>query len=169
MTAISRRGQFCPISNEVTLATADDLNGTNDNTQAYNITGADRVIISQISNGSAGTAGIDCIEISHDDGQTWKPDATTGLLATANDNTGTIIVDGVLNVAGVEPTTLSGVFKFGPYEGPTWIRCGRLTSTITSMTTYDHTLTGGTTWVGGAPSVFMVAIGLSGALALAGA
>ena len=167
MTAITRRGQICPISNQVTLATADDLDGTTDNTQAYNITGAERVIVTQANNGTNGTAGIDCIEVSHDDGQTWKPDATTGLLCTANDQTGTLIVDGVLNVAGTEPTA-SGMFKFGPYEGPTWIRCGRKTSTITSMTTYDHTLTGGTTWISGAPSVYAVAVGISGALSLVG-
>jgi hypothetical protein len=159
MTAITRKSIRCPVSTVVTLATADDLDGTIDNTQAYDVTGADRVIIEQVNNGTNGTAGIDCIEVSHDNGVTWTASLTV-LPIAEDDATGAICLAGVLNVAGAEPTT-SATFKCGPYVGQTAIRCGRKTSTITSMDTYIKTLTGGTTWITGSPTVRMYAIGLT--------
>lgn len=155
MTAISRKSIRCPISTVVTLATADDLDGTVDNTQAYDITGAERVIVEQRNDGTPGTAGVDVIEISHDNGATWTA-ATDGLAISSNDGTGTVLSGGALNSAGTEAYA---TFKFGPYVGQTAIRCGRKTSTITSMATYDKSLTAGTTWVTGAPSVRMYTIG----------
>ena len=150
MAAIVRRSIIDPISIPVTLATADDLDGTTDNTQAFDVTGARRVLVWQIDSGTDGTAGIDCVEVSHDGGVNWAPDATV-MLASANDHTGTIVVDGVLNVAGTEPATVAGgMFKAGPYEGPTAIRIGRKT-----------TDTGGTTWVTGAPAVLLITVGLT--------
>jgi hypothetical protein len=136
---------MAPVSKTVTLATADDLDGTVDNTQAFDITGAQRVIVVQVANGTAGTAGIDVIELSSDGGTTWAA-ADKGLAVASDDSTGTEI-DGVLNAAGVEPTG-AAVFKFGPYEGPVAIRCGRKTTTTT-----------GTTWVTGAPTVLMFTVG----------
>jgi hypothetical protein len=124
MAAIARRSNMAPVSKTVTLATADDLDGTVDNTQAFDITGAQRVIVVQVANGTAGK----------------------GLAVASDDSTGTEI-DGVLNAAGVEPTG-AAVFKFGPYEGPVAIRCGRKTTTTT-----------GTTWVTGAPTVLMFTVG----------
>jgi hypothetical protein len=149
MTAISRRSHISPISAPATLATADDLDGTTDNTQAFDITGAKRYIVIQTDNGTNGTAGIDCIEISHDAGKSWNTDSTL-MLTSADDATGTIVVAGVLNVAGTEPTNKQMTWKGGPQEGPTAIRCGRKT-----------TDTGGTTWVTGAPTVQVIAIGLT--------
>lgn len=144
MAAIARRSNMAPVSQTVTLATADDLNGTSDNTQAFDVTGAQRVIVVQVNSGTAGTAGIDIIEVSKDGGDTWAA-ATRGLAVGSNDATGTEI-DGVLNAAGVEPTG-AAVFKFGPYEGPTAIRCSR------------GAAGGGTAWVTGAPAVLMFTIG----------
>ena len=153
MAAIKRRSLVCPIGIPVTLATADDLDGTSDGTQWYDITDAKRVLIWQIANGTAGTAGIDCVEISHDGGSQWYADGTTGLLASADDDAGTLVVNGALNAAGVEPATIDvGLFKFGPYEGPTLIRIGRDTSNRGANGT-------GTDWVTGAPTVLMVPIG----------
>lgn len=159
MVAINRRSIQCPIGIPVTLATADDLDGTQDGSQWFDITGAQRVLIWQINNGTAGTAGIDVVEISHDGGSQWYADGTgpvpnTGLLASANDTTGTVLVAGALNAAGVEPATVPvGMFKFGPYEGPTLIRIGRDTSNRGSGGT-------GTDWVSGAPTVLMIPIGI---------
>lgn len=147
MAAIARRSLRNPISTLATLATADDLDGTTDNTQAYDITGASRYFIfSEI--GTAGTAGIDIIEISHDGGTTWVADATL-LLLTANDVTGTVVASTGLEAAGVEPITIAtSVWKGGPQEGPTAIRCARKTTT-----------TNGTTWVTGSPGVYLLAVG----------
>lgn len=154
MAAIKRRSLICPIGIPVTLATADDLDGTSDGTQWYDITGAQRVLVWQINNGTDGTAGIDCVEISHDGGNQWYADATTGLLASADDDAGTLLVNGTLNEAGTEPATVAaGMFKFGPYEGPTLIRIGRDTSNRGANGT-------GTDWVTGAPTVLLIPIGL---------
>lgn len=135
-----------PVSKTVTLATADDLDGTTDNTQAYNVTGAQRVIVVQVNDGTNGTAGIDVVEISKDGGTTWSA-ATDVLPVAENDVTGTVQASGALNAAGAEPSK-AAVFKCGPYEGPTAIRIGRKTTT-----------TSGTTWVTGAPSVLMFTVG----------
>ena len=102
MAAIHRRSIRAPISPSVTLATADDLDGTSDNTQAFNVTGADRVIVVQANTGTLGTAGIDVIQISHDGGASWAA-ADQVLALASNDATGTEL-NGVLNAAGVEPT-----------------------------------------------------------------
>lgn len=169
MVAIVRRSLICPIGIPVTLATADDLDGVQDLTQSYDVTGAQRILIWQINNGTAGTAGIDCVEISHDGGSQWYADGTgnvpnTGLLASADDDAGTVLTAGALNAAGVEPATVEvGMFKFGPYEGPTLIRVSRDTSNRGSGGV-------GTDWVTGAPTVLMIPIGLpagGGAIAAA--
>ena len=161
MTAIARRSLICPIGIPVTLATVDDLDGTDDGTQWYDISGAQRVLIWQIDSSESGdgTAGIDCVEVSHDGGSQWYADGTgpvpaTGLLASADDDAGTVLVAGALNAAGVEPATVAaGMFKFGPFEGPTLIRIGRDTSNRGSGGV-------GTDWVTSAPAVLMIPIGL---------
>lgn len=145
MAAIARRSIRSPISREFTLASAGDLDGTSDNTQAVIANGATRAIITQINDGSAGTAGIDVIQVSSDGGSNWSADATL-LALDANDFSGTIVASGALNAAGVEPT-LAAQFKSGPYNGPVAIRCSRKTGE------------GGTTWVTGAPTVKIVLIG----------
>ena len=158
MAAINRRSLVCPIGTTVTLAAADDLDGVQDLTKSFDITDAKRVIIWQVNDGTAGTAGIDCVEISHDGGSQWYADGTgpipaTGLLCSADDDAGTVLVAGALNAAGVEPATpVAGMFKFGPYEGPTLIRIGRDT---------DNRGSGGVgvDWITGAPSVLMIPIG----------
>jgi hypothetical protein len=149
MAAIRRRSLAALVSRVAELATADDLDGTTDNTQAFDVTGALGVIIEQINDGTLGTAGIDVIEESHDGGYTWA--ACDTLLAIDSDATsGTVVTSGALNAAGTEPDAVA-TFKAGPFEGPTALRCGRKT-----------TDTGGTTWVTGAPTVRMVAIGVTG-------
>lgn len=146
MTAIRRRSLASLVSKTATLATADDVDGTTDNTQAFDVTGVQRLIIVQVANGTAGTAGIDVVEYSKDGGSTWAA-ATDVLAAASDDATGTVLAGGALNAAGVEPTG-AAVFKAGPFEGPTAVRIGRKTTTTT-----------GTTWVTGAPTVLCVAIG----------
>lgn len=147
MTAIARRSMAALVSRKFVLATADDLDGTTDNTQAFNVTGCLGVIIEQKNDGTNGTAGIDVLEVSHDGGSNWAADDTV-LAIDSNAVSGTILASGALNAAGVEPT-LSALFKAGPWQGVTAIRIGRKT-----------TDTGGTTWVTGAPSVNAYAIGL---------
>lgn len=148
MTAITRRGRLMPISIPGVLAVADDVTGSAATALAIDVSGATRCIVYQDNNGTAGTAGIDIVEISKDGGTTWAAD-TTVLPITANDSTGTIQAAGALNAAGVEPTTVvTSLFKTGPYEGPTLMRVGRKTTTTT-----------GTTWVTGAPSVSVIVIG----------
>lgn len=137
------------VSRYFTLATADDLDGTTDNTQAADVTGASRVIIFQVNDGTAGTAGVDVIEYSFDGGSNWSA-ATDVLAMDSNDVTGTVLASGALNAAGVEPAA-GALFKCGPFNGKVAIRCGRKT-----------TDTGGTTWVTGSPTVKIVAIGLGG-------
>lgn len=135
---------MAPVSQSVTLATADDLNGTSDNTQAFDVSGAQRVMVVQVANGTAGTAGIDIIEISHDGGSNWS--AADRVLALASDDASGTELNGVLNAAGVEPTG-AAVFKCGPYEGVTAIRCSR------------GAAGSGTAWVTGAPTVLMFTVG----------
>jgi hypothetical protein len=140
------------VSRKFVLATADDVDGTTDNTQAFDVTGCLGVILHQVNDGTAGTLGIDVVEVSHDGGSNWAADDTV-LAADSNAVSGTILAGGALNAAGVEPATvLAGVFKAGPWPGPTAIRIGRKT-----------TDTGGTTWATGAPSVVGYAIGLTAA------
>jgi hypothetical protein len=148
MAAIHRRSQRDAISRAFVLAAGDDLDGTTDNTQAVDVTGASRVIITQANEGTAGTAGVDVVEVSHDEGSTWAADDTV-LLITANDYSGTILAAGALNAAGVEPTTFAtSIFKAGPWKGRTALRIGRKTTTTT-----------GTTWVTGAPVVTAYLVG----------
>jgi len=148
MTAIARRSIRSPISRLFTLATADDLDGTTDNTQAVVATGAARAIIFQVNDGTAGTAGIDILERSYDGGSNWEAD-DTALAIDANDYSGTVLAAGALNAAGVEPATvLGGVFKAGPWHGVVALRIGRKTTTTT-----------GTTWVTGSPTVKCVLVG----------
>lgn len=149
MAAIARRSMRSLVSRYFTLAAADDLDGTTDNTQAADISGASRVLIFQVNDGTAGTAGIDVIEYSFDGGSNWSA-ATDVLAADSNDVSGTVLASGALNAAGVEPPA-SALFKCGPFNGKVAIRCARKT-----------TETGGTTWVTGAPTVKIVAIGLGG-------
>jgi hypothetical protein len=160
MAAINRRSLICPIGTAVALATADDLDGVQDLTKTYDITGALRVLVMQFNDGTAGTAGIDCIEVSHDGGSEWYADDGTAkvgpglLLLSADDDAGSIVAGGALNAAGIEPATVrAGLFKAGPYEGPTLIRLQRDTSVRGTNGT-------GTDWVTGAPSVDLVPIGL---------
>jgi hypothetical protein len=162
MVDINRRSLVCPIGIPVTLATADDLAGVQDNTKAFDITGALRVLVWQIDDGTGGTAGIDVVEISHDGGLTWTADSATVLpvaqpdVATAAGVAGVLKTAGALNAAGTEPATVEvGLFKCGPYEGPTAIRIGRDTSNRGTNGT-------GTDWVTGAPTVLLIPIGLTG-------
>lgn len=134
-----------PVSRIMGLAAANDLDGVQDNTKSFDVTGASRVIIETRNDGTAGTAGVDVVAISKDAGTTWSP--VTDLLAIdANDSTGTVEAGGVLNVAG---TAAYALFKCGPYEGPTALRIFRKTGDIA----------GAVTWVTGAPSVRGFVIG----------
>jgi len=154
MAITRKRSNRAPINSSlIVLATADDVNGTVDNTQAYDVTGADRLIIIQDNDGTAGTAGIDVVEYSKDGGNTWS--LADDVLAIASDDAeGVFLVGAALNAAGVEPTNYA-VFKAGPFEGPTAVRVGR-----------GGTGAGGTAWVTGAPSVKAVVVGKgTGALA----
>ena len=145
MVAIARRSQRSAVSREFTLATADDLDGTSDNTEAVVANGAARALIFQINDGTDGTAGVDVIQVSYDEGSNWQDDDTL-LAIDANDYSGTVVADAALNVAGTEPT-LFAAFKAGPWKGPVLIRCSRKTGE------------GGTTWVTGSPTVTCVLIG----------
>lgn len=145
--AITRKGSNrAAVTPFVTLATADDLNGTVDNTQAFDVSGYERVIIVQNNDGTAGTAGIDVVEYSKDGGVTWA--AAGDVLALASDDAeGTFLSGGALNAAGIEPSVYA-VFKCGPFTGKTAIRIAR-----------GGTGAGGTAWVTGAPSVKAFGIG----------
>jgi len=144
---ITRKGSNrCAVTPHVTLATADDLNGTVNNTQAYDISGYERVIIMQKNNGTAGTAGIDVVEYSKDGGVTWAA-ATDVLTLQSDDAEGTFLANGALNAAGVEPTD-HAQFKAGPFTGKTAIRIAR-----------GGTGAGGAAWVTGAPEVQFFGIG----------
>lgn len=126
MAAINRRSIRGRINAATELAAADDLDG---GTVTLDVSGAQRVVIAQINNGTAGTLGIDVIEVSHDGGSNWAADDT--LLALASDEgTGTIVASGALNAAGVEPSG-AALFKSGPHNGPTLMRCQRSTNWAT--------------------------------------
>jgi hypothetical protein len=147
MPAIVRRSHAFKIPASTTLATADDLNGTNDGTQYFNVSGMARVLYIQHNNGTAGTVGIDVITISRDGGINWVADDT--LLALASDDvTGTLVASGILNAAGVEPVNMA-VFKGGPYRGPTLVRCARAAGDDANSVL----------WTTGAPSVIAISIG----------
>jgi hypothetical protein len=145
MTAIRRRSLRGAIGASAVLATADDLDGTTDNSQVLDVSGCSAAIVFQRHDGTPGTAGIDVIEESHDGGITWAA-CTTAMLLAGNPHTGTILVAGAINAAGVD--TVGGyVLKCGPFRGPAMLRIGRKTTTTT-----------GTTWLTGAPSVDAAAI-----------
>lgn len=148
MAAVTRRSLESLRSTQVTLATADDLDGTSDGSQWYDITGAKKVFIIQDNSGTNGTAGIDVIEVSYDSGVTWSAPADI-LPVAQNDVTGTVLAsNGVLNSAGTEPTRFA-IWTCGPYDGPTAIRCTRNASTNSSSAA----------WVTGAPAVYAIAVG----------
>lgn len=144
MAAIVRRSIRTKIPAGFELAAADDVNG--DLTDTLDVSGCDRVVIAQIANGTAGTAGIDIIQLSKDGGENWFIDDTLLALAS-DDHTGTVLAGAALNAAGVEPTG-AALFKSGPHEGPTLMRCAR-----------DGTEGTSEAWVTGAPQVLAVRIG----------
>lgn len=141
-----------PLGELTTLATADDVDGTLDNTQVLDLTGAAGCIVVQIANGTAGTAGIDVIEFSRDGGSNYQA-ATAANLGRGHaglvleDGTSAAAASAALNAAGVEPTG-AAIFSLGPIAGPVQIRCARKT-----------TDSSGTTWVTGAPTVAAIRIG----------
>lgn len=143
MPNINRRSIRSRVPAPTTLAAANSLTGA---AITMDVSGANRIIIAQINNGTDGTAGVDAIELSKDNGKQWAADDT--LLAIASDeNVGAVLAAGVLNVAGTEPLG-AALFKSGPHNGPTLMRCARLTGTG-----------GGTSWVTGAPQVIAVKVG----------
>lgn len=146
MAAIKRRSHAHQIPAGFTLATADDVNGTNDGTQYLDVSGKSRVLYIQHNNGSAGTVGIDVIKVSRDGGSNWVEDDTLLALA-ADDMTGTIVANGILNAAGVEPVNMA-VWKGGPYRGPTLVRCARAVGDDA-----DSVL-----WTTGAPTVIAITV-----------
>ena len=157
MAAIVRRSSILPISIGAAAQDAGDLNGVADETNSFDVTGALRVLIIQgtIQDDTAGTAGIDVVQVSYDGGVLWEPD-TTVLPLAQNDATGTVQTIGALNAAGVEPATSAlGIFKCGPYEGKAAIRVVR----DTAGGLLDWEGNGGTDWATGAPAVTIIAIG----------
>jgi len=145
MTAIARRSHRARIS-VANLAAANDLDGVQDATKDVDVSGAQRVIIVSMI-GTAGTTGIDVIQVSHDGGSNWEADDTLMLVA-ADDSTGDIVADAELEAAGVEPVTFAtNTWKSGPHNGPTLMRCARDTDGF-----------GGEDWTTGAPSVDAIII-----------
>lgn len=144
MAAIRRRVLGNKVPASTILCAADDLDGA---ATTLVVTGSNRVIYAQIANGTAGTAGIDTIQVSHDGGSSYAADNT--LLALASDDqTGTVVVNGILNAAGIEPTG-AAFFKGGPYVGPTLVRCARLSTDDANSAA----------WVTGAPAVHAIIVG----------
>jgi hypothetical protein len=142
---LQRRRAYSTLAKQVTMATADDLDGTLDGSQYVKLTGRQRLLIAQVDNGTPGTAGIDVVEISYD-GTNWIVDPTL-INVTGADRGGTYVTGAALNAAGTEPTG-AALFKSGPHKGHVQVRLARKT-----------TSTNGTTWVSGAPSVYGVVIG----------
>jgi len=143
-----------PFGEYTVLATADDLDGTLDNTQVLDLKGAAGALVLAGPIGTAGTAGIDVIEFSRDGGTSWKAATAANI---GNGHAGLMAEDGsaaaaagaALNAAGVEAITgVAMLFSLGPVDGPFLIRCGRKT-----------TDSSGTTWVTGAPNVAAIRIG----------
>lgn len=144
MAAIRRRVLGYKIPALVEVVAADDLNGTG---TGIDVSGCLRVVLIQENDGTAGTAGIDVVEISHDAGKSWAADDTV-LAMSSDDNTGTVLANAALNAAGVEPTRYAA-FKCGPFTGPTLLRITR-----------DATVNANSAaWVTGAPSVDAMKIG----------
>jgi len=132
-----------PIGNAVTLAAADDLNG---GTTTLDLSGKAGAIIIQVADGTAGTTGIDVLEISHDGGENWTN--VDGLL----DDAGAAVTDGILNAAGVEPTGAAAFVLHAKNEdlsGPVLIRLSRLNTANADSAA----------WTTGAPWVIAFPIG----------
>lgn len=149
MANVVHRNKGTQIPAIFTLAAADDLDGVQDGSRDLFIRRGDRALILQISNGTLGTAGIDCIEVSIGKGNAYQADPTL-VLASDPDQGGTLIASGLLNSAGVEPVTPvnnAAIWKAGPYAHDVMLRCVRKTGTG-----------GGTTWITGAPSVYAIPI-----------
>jgi len=127
------------MSEDFELAEADDLDRSV-YAAGYDITGAARLIIFMVADGTPGTAGIDAVQYSFDGGYEWQDATDLRAIYAADDSTA--ISGAVLNAAGVEPTGMS-VFKAGPFQGPTLVR-----------------VVADTDWVTGAPSVDGIVIGL---------
>ncbi len=128
----------------VTLASADDLDGTLDGSQYFKVPKGARALIFQADDGTHGTAGIDVIEVNI--GSTGFIPAPDLLLLSSADQSGTPVTGAALNAAGVEPVSPNigaAHWKLGPYAQDAIVRCGRKT-----------TSTAGTTWITGAPSVY---------------
>lgn len=130
---------ICPFSEDFELAEAGDLDRS-EGAGGVDITGAQRLLIIQVADGTAGTVGIDAVQYSFDGGNEWQDATDLRTLYAADDSTA--ISGGVLNAAGVEPTGLA-VFKAGPFQGPTKVR-----------------IVADADWVTGAPSVDAIVIGL---------
>ena len=139
----SRNSLICPFSEDFELAEADDIDRS-EGTSGVDITGASRLLIIQVADGTAGTAGIDVIEYSYDGGYEWSTADDLVALYSADD--ATALTGGALNAAGVEPTGLA-VFKGGPYVGPVKVRVAPASGSSTA-------------WVTGAPSVDAIVVGL---------
>jgi len=138
------------IGASTTLATADDLDGTVDNSQVLSLKGGAGAVILQLNNGTNGTAGIDVIEYSRDGGTTYKA-ATAANIGNGHGglrtSAGTAVASAALNAAGAEPAG-AAIFFLAPMDGVVQIRCARLTTT-----------TNGTTWVTGSPQVIAFRMG----------
>ena len=132
-----------PFSEDFELAEANDIDRS-EGTGGVDITGAERLLIVQVNDGTAGTAGIDVIEYSFDGGYEWE--AATDLRAFYSADDATALSGGALNAAGVEPTGYA-VFKGGPYQGPVMVRVAPASGASTA-------------WVTGAPSVDAIVVGL---------
>jgi len=157
MAAIVRRGRILPISTQALLATDDDVNGTSGLlTQAYDVTGASRVIIIQErSSGGNHETGVDVLGVSHDAGKSWEPDDTL-MAGNSNDMTGDSLAGVLTGVSKDASTTATSnqfamIYKAGPWEGPTCLRIFRDTT--------GDLMDGGTDYETGAPSVYMYVIG----------
>lgn len=141
------------IGNFVTLASADDLDGTVDGTQYLDLKGASACLIAVLNLGTAGTLGIDVIEFSRDGGTTWAA-ATTANIGQGHGGVrklsdGSAVASAALEAAGIEPVTAATTLFFmrGPF-GPMHIRCARGGSGAS-----------GTAWATGAPLVVAARIG----------
>ena len=142
------------ISEKFPIATANDVDRS-ENT-VLDISGADCVLLIQPNDGTAGTLGIDVIEVSVD-GSEWVL-ATTAALAGIGitGHPGLLLEDGskaaaagaALNAAGVEPTGMA-LFSLDRIPGPASLRVG--SATLSSGTAAD--------WSTGAPSVQAIVVG----------
>lgn len=130
---------ICPISEDFPLAADDDLDRDSTNSPTYDITGAQRLIITRVpSSGGDAAAGVDVLQYSFDGGYEWQVATDLRLLDSADDSTA--LAGGAFGSAGVET---AAVYKAGPFQGPTQIRV---------RTTTD--------WTTGAPSLKASVVGI---------